>query len=353
MSARTGPPRASAGARRSTCCAGRSSGALLRWRHLRTTTQIVLLAGGAASSSLHGLFGPQLAPRNLATVADLDPLSRTADRRAARGRQRVLRRLSDDPRARPRAAACTGRRGAGRALAARRKWLGARAVRRWCCSPTSCSICGRCRRRRRGWSLGYFGVGAARRSRSSRGAAFCKHVCPVGQFNFIASTLSPLELRVRERATCHDAAARRTASRAAAIRPRPAVVVQRGCELGLFLPTKVGNLDCTFCLDCVQACPHDNVAIGVRVPGDELADDRRRSAIGRLSRAARPRRAGAAVHVRRAAQRVRDDRAGLRVEQWLAALTGRHVRSAGARRCVRRRAWVVVPLALCARARPC
>jgi hypothetical protein len=34
----------------------------------------------------------------------------------------------------------------------------------------------------------------------------------------------------------------------------------------------------------VQACPHDNVAIGFRVPGDELADDRRRSAIGRLSR---------------------------------------------------------------------
>ena len=64
----------------------------------------------------------------------------------------------------------------------------------------------------------------------------------------------------------------------------PARIVQRGCELALFLPSKVGNLDCTFCLDCVQACPHDNVAIGFRVPGEELADDRRRSSIGRLSR---------------------------------------------------------------------
>ena len=34
----------------------------------------------------------------------------------------------------------------------------------------------------------------------------------------------------------------------------------------------------------MQACPHDNVAIGFRVPGEELADDRRRSSIGRLSR---------------------------------------------------------------------
>src|SRR6185295_16721901 len=45
-------------------------------------------------------------------------------------------------------------------------------------------------------------------------------------------------------------------------------------------------LDCTFCLDCVHACPHDNAAIGFRVPGEELTDDRRRSAIGRLSRRA-------------------------------------------------------------------
>jgi hypothetical protein len=61
-------------------------------------------------------------------------------------------------------------------------------------------------------------------------------------------------------------------------------VLQRGCELALFLPAKVGNLDCTFCLDCVQACPHDNVAISPRVPGLELVDPRRRSGIGRLAR---------------------------------------------------------------------
>ena len=58
---------------------------------------------------------------------------------------------------------------------------------------------------------------------------------------------------------------------------------RRGCELDLFLPRKVGNLDCTFCLDCVHACPHDNVGLFVAAPGSDLVHDARRSSIGRLS----------------------------------------------------------------------
>jgi hypothetical protein len=61
-------------------------------------------------------------------------------------------------------------------------------------------------------------------------------------------------------------------------------VIQRGCELALFQPRKVGNIDCTFCLDCVQACPHDNVGIISRVPGAELVDDPMRSGLGILSK---------------------------------------------------------------------
>ena len=115
------------------------------------------------------------------------------------------------------------------------------------------------------------------------GANFCKYLCPIGQFNFIASMTSPLELRVKDVDTCHtcrtvDCIKGRRAPEA------PAVVLQRGCELRLFLPSKVGNLDCTLCLDCVHACPHDNIALAARVPGAELADSRRRSGIGRLSR---------------------------------------------------------------------
>jgi len=63
----------------------------------------------------------------------------------------------------------------------------------------------------------------------------------------------------------------------------PLVSIQRGCELALFQPRKIGNIDCTFCLDCVQACPHDNVGIISRVPAAELMTDGMRSGVGFLS----------------------------------------------------------------------
>ncbi len=42
-------------------------------------------------------------------------------------------------------------------------------------------------------------------------------------------------------------------------------------------------MDCTLCLDCVRACPHDNIGLMTRVPGVELLETRRRSGIGRLA----------------------------------------------------------------------
>jgi ferredoxin len=114
-------------------------------------------------------------------------------------------------------------------------------------------------------------------------ASFCKFVCPLGQFNFAASTLSPLEVRVRDQEVCTSC---KTKDCIRGVRgPGPdLVVVQRGCELALFQPLKVGNMDCTFCLDCVHACPHDNVAILSRLPASELMMDPMRSGIGVFSR---------------------------------------------------------------------
>ena len=89
--------------------------------------------------------------------ADVDSLSRPADRRAAGGRQPVLRRLSDDPRARSRRAGC---------IAPTRRWprwLRRQVGRRSrcssrCSSPTSCSICGRCPAATAWLVIGYFGA---------------------------------------------------------------------------------------------------------------------------------------------------------------------------------------------------
>jgi hypothetical protein len=43
-------------------------------------------------------------------------------------------------------------------------------------------------------------------------------------------------------------------------------------------------MDCTFCLDCIHACPHQNVGIIASIPGTALWHDPRRSGVGRFSR---------------------------------------------------------------------
>jgi cytochrome c oxidase assembly factor CtaG/ferredoxin len=107
-----------------------------------------------------------------------------------------------------------------------------------------------------------------------RGASFCKYLCPLGQFNFAGSLLSPFTLQARSKATCdrcttHDC-----------IRGNSQ---QRGCELQLYMPQKVGNMDCTLCMDCVKACPHDNIGLFAVAPVQDLLRDPVRSSIGRFS----------------------------------------------------------------------
>src|SRR5262249_26031910 len=108
-----------------------------------------------------------------------------------------------------------------------------------------------------------------------RGAAFCKYVCPIGQFNFVQSLVSFAEIRVRDPAVCE------TCTTKDCIRGHGDIP---GCEMRLFQPRKSSNMDCTFCLDCVHACPHDNIAIAAVTPGAELVRDPQRSGIGRFSR---------------------------------------------------------------------
>jgi hypothetical protein len=54
--------------------------------------------------------------------------------------------------------------------------------------------------------------------------------------------------------------------------------------LDLFLPRKSSNLDCTFCLDCIHACPHDNIGILAQQPGKALWHASFRSGLGRFSK---------------------------------------------------------------------
>lgn len=92
---------------------------------------------------------------------------------------------------------------------------------------------------------------------------FCKYVCPLGTFNFVASTVSPTQITVRDGDVCRACPGKECVNGS----PRAL-----GCGTELFPPTVRSNLDCVFCLDCARACPYDNVALAVRPPGRELAE---------------------------------------------------------------------------------
>jgi hypothetical protein len=253
-------------------------GQFLAWPHSRTLLQIPLFAVSLVMIA-HGLLGPTLAPKNLATVlswvhfrgalvlvllcagnffclACPFMLMRNLARKLVRPRLNWPRSL-------------------------RNKWISVAlfAAILFCyelfdlwASPWWTA-----------WLIAAYFLAVLMIDGLFKHASFCKFVCPIGQFNFIASTLSPLEVAVRDREVCSDCHTKECIRGQRAPGPE-LVIVQRGCELALFQPAKVGNMDCTFCLDCVHACPHDNVGILGRLPASELMVDPVRSGIGMFSR---------------------------------------------------------------------
>ena len=244
-------------------------GAMIRSRYFRPTLQIVSLLL-AAVIILDGLLGPELSPMNLAgvlpwthwrafTVVGLLAVGnlfcmacpftfvRDLGRRILPARARWPRGLSS-------------------------KWLAVGLVLVYLWAYEAFDL----------WNkpavtaliiLGYF-LAALLIDGFFRGASFCKFVCPIGQFHFVQSLASPFEVKVRRPDVC------------ASCRTFDCIkgnATQRGCELQLFQPRKSGNMDCTFCLDCIKACPHENVGIVAVLPGHDLIEDRPRSSIGRYS----------------------------------------------------------------------
>lgn len=258
-------------------------GRFLRWRHARTALALPLLLL-AGLMVFDGLAGPQLAPKNLATVlvwihyrglvvlalllagnlfclACPFMLVRNLARHFLRPSRLWPRPL-------------------------RSKWP---AVGLFAALLFAYELFGLwAAPRGTAWLIVAYFAGAVAVDSVFRGAAFCKYLCPLGQFNFLCSTLSPLEVRIRRPEPCAECPTKpcitgRQAVPASSDGP-PAADETARCQLWLFQPQKVGNLDCTFCLDCLHACPYDNVGILSRLPAEELAPDPQRSSLGRLSR---------------------------------------------------------------------
>jgi cytochrome c oxidase assembly factor CtaG len=245
-------------------------GRFLRWRHARPAMQTVMFVLAAAVVA-DGLRGPRMAPMNLAGVlpwihwrglvvlgllavgnlfcmACPFMLPRTMARRFLHPHWRWPAML-------------------------RSKWMAAGLVALYLWAYEAFSLWDRAGVT--AWIIvGYF-VAAFVIDGLFRGASFCKYVCPIGQFNFINSLVSPYEVKVREPEVCQSC------HTFDCIRGNEK---QRGCELYLFQPKKATNLDCTFCLDCIHACPHDNVGLLPSNPTKTLMTDSYLSSLGRLSK---------------------------------------------------------------------
>jgi polyferredoxin len=93
---------------------------------------------------------------------------------------------------------------------------------------------------------------------------FCKYVCPLGAFNFVYSTPSPLQISAVDTNVCRNCEGKECVTGSDQT---------LGCGTELFVPTIQSNMDCTFCMDCARACPYENVSLSVRKPLAELGSD--------------------------------------------------------------------------------
>ncbi len=169
--------------------------------------------------------------------------------------------------------------------------------------------------------LGYFAAALLADTLFPAGS-FCKYLCPLGNFNFALSSAAPTQISARDETVCQSCEGKyclngreETATSRAplwgnrhdhvlielpmlevakskvpgavtlepinpepvkleSVKPSPAKPLEvvpatgrfPGCETDLFVPTIQSNQDCTLCLNCLRACPYDNVALTVRSP---------------------------------------------------------------------------------------
>ena len=123
-------------------------------------------------------------------------------------------------------------------------------------------------------------------------SAFCKYVCPLGSFNFVYSAVSPTQIAIKSPDICATCVGKECVNGSYASQPMvrldeipileqpektQSVEVKQGpdgipgCGTLLFAPQMRSNMDCTMCLDCVRACPHENVSLFARQAGRELS----------------------------------------------------------------------------------
>ncbi len=85
--------------------------------------------------------------------------------------------------------------------------------------------------------------------------AFCSYICPIGGFTGIYARTAPVELRVLDNAIC-----------AAHIEK----TCFQSCPWGLYPVAFRDSSACGLCMECLRACPKDNIAVNLRPFGSDL-----------------------------------------------------------------------------------
>ena len=87
--------------------------------------------------------------------------------------------------------------------------------------------------------------------------AFCRYVCPVGGVFGLYSMTAPLRISVKDPKTCQQECSEKNCYSA--------------CAWFQFPSTLDRNAECSLCMDCVRACPHDNIALRTQSFGADLS----------------------------------------------------------------------------------
>jgi len=257
-------------------------GALLRHRWGRLALQLPFLIG-AAVLVYDGFTGDQLAPRNLATVVPWVHVRGILVLALLLGGnffcmtcpftlpRTLAKRLSLASRRFPRAL-----RGKGIAILS---LIGLFFAYEWLNMWSSPLLTA--------WVIvAYFAAAFIFEALSSHSAS-CKYICPLRSFNFTYAAVSPTQIGVHDADVCRTCVGKECLNGSYAA--QTVILIDQigidgapdrththspqgtpGCGTLLFAPQIKGNADCTLCLDCARACPHENVGLFTRAPGAEL-----------------------------------------------------------------------------------
>jgi NAD-dependent dihydropyrimidine dehydrogenase PreA subunit len=110
-----------------------------------------------------------------------------------------------------------------------------------------------------GWVLlGLFGL-AIGLSLVFERRAFCTYLCPIGGFSGMYAQTSPVELRIIEKEIC--------------VKHKVKSCYQ-SCPWGLYPVGFRDSSACGLCMECLRACPNDNIALNLRPFGTDLGREK-------------------------------------------------------------------------------